>query len=182
MSRHPDDYYCTPTYCVDALCGEWPWGARIPAALDPCAGTGAILRALAEFDVACRGVELDPGRAAEAGCECGDGLAADWRGLDVVMNPPYRDAEAWVRKGLDEARSMAAFLPLCWLASAKRHALFVANPPRGLLVMSDRPSFTADGRTAAADYAWLLWGDVPHAARLAWARDPARRDRRGGRR
>ena len=161
--RHADDFYITPDFTIEL------WLAAVPGAylgrevLDPCAGAGAILRACRSRGVAARGIELHEGRAAEAGCACGDGLGADWRNRDVVMNPPYRSALAWVQKGVEESRSCAALLRLSFLGSRSRAEFLQQNPPRFIVHVSPRPSFVPGGGTDASEYAWLGWGDLPGA-------------------
>lgn len=78
----------------------------------------------------------------------------------VVGNPPYGLALEFVRRSLDIVRdggTVAFLLRLAFLSSAKRKAFFVENPPKNVYVLSKRPSFTKDGRTDGADYAFIVW-------------------------
>jgi len=84
------------------------------------------------------------------------------------MNPPYRSAEKWVRKGITEAASVCALLRLGFLASKRRQALFDAYPLEALAVLSSRPSFVG-GRTDYSEYAWFYWShQVPFGTQLVW--------------
>jgi len=153
--RDGRDFYRTPEWCVRELYGA---GLHLPdPTLDPCAGDGALLVA----NETIRGVELDPVLAATSDRVAnGDGLASDWHGEHVLMNPPYGDALMWCQKAVGEAFSCAALLRLGFLASQKRRAFLVAHPPEALVVLSRRPAFKW-GRTDSADYAWFVWGSGP---------------------
>jgi hypothetical protein len=159
MSRDPRDFYETPAWCVTELYRALPYLPK--PTLDPCAGNGALLAAApSDPSNRIRGIELDPELVAAAPSHLrinvGDGLALGWRGQHMLLNPPYRDAETWVRKGIEEARSMVVLLRLGFLASQGRAPLFKAYPPRALVVLSQRPSFTGKG-TDNSDYAWMFW-------------------------
>jgi len=171
--RHPDDFYATPAWCVRGLldCVDL---AHIPI-VDPCAGTGAIIRALAECGLDAMGIEASQERAEDANSMLsrqweqdpqtvahsfvihGDGLARSWRGNRIVINPPFKTARLWIEKGLREAVSMSALLRLGFLASRKRADMWsVVTAPDQMIVLSSRPSFTGNG-TDSCDYAWYHW-------------------------
>jgi methylase of polypeptide subunit release factors len=176
LDRRPDDHYVTPRWAVEALLAG-PLGieeVRMTGdVLDPCAGSGAILKALGANSYKVRGIELDEQRAREvaayANCEQGDSLkTVSWGAPDaVVMNPPYLCALEFVTKALkvchlDNPHTkvggvVAVLLRLQWLSSQKR-AAFHRDHPADILVLPRRPSFTMDGKTDAADYAWFVWG------------------------
>lgn len=163
--RDPRDFYPTPEWAVSALYREFP---QLPQpTLDPCAGIGSLLAPVGRFGYRpVRGIELDPELAHEAGRRGqwviqGDGLAASWRGENILMNPPYKDAQTWIQKGIDEAASVCALLRLGFLASRKRSALLRRNPPHGLGVLSKRPSFRW-GRTDSSEYGWFIWLNRPN--------------------
>lgn len=164
--RDPRDYYATPSWAVEELYRTLP---NLPqATLDPCAGTGALLLAAnarrGRRGADARGVEQDHELAAlavEAGAAVtvGDGLALSWKGHHVIINPPYRDAATWIEKAVKEAGTVCALLRLGFLASEARLEFWKASPPRALVVLSNRPSFTPDGRTDSSDYAWFVWAN-----------------------
>tara|TARA_R100000808_G_scaffold5300_1_gene16210 strand:+ start:562 stop:1098 length:537 start_codon:yes stop_codon:yes gene_type:complete len=164
--RHLYDYYKTPYWCVSELyrCITLP-----EPTLDPCAGDGGLMLAWPRM----RGIELNPALVRRAPDHIdiihGDGLEASWLGHNVLMNPPYGKAEAWIEKGCREAYSMVALLRLGYLSSKKRQAFWQANPPSAVVILSKRPSFTADGKSDSADYCWIYWGkQACQGVQVAW--------------
>lgn len=156
--RHPDDFYATPAWVTRAVLPLLPAGPCV----DPCAGDGAIVEEIAKSGRQAEGVELDPIRALKCSRVVqGDGLERlagypnDWH---VVMNPPYKAAEEWVRAAVQPGRTVAALLRLGFLASSGRAGLFVAVGIPDVYVLSRRPSFTGNGKTDGTDYAWFVWG------------------------
>jgi len=151
------DFYRTPAWCVQRLYEEV---LTLPPTLDPCAGDGALLGAFCHDSWPLRGIELHPGRAAAARAAgldvtTGDGLAASWAGEDVLMNPPFANAPAWIDKGLREAKSMVCLLRLGYLAGQKRkRVLWDMHPPLMVVVMSARPF------PDSADYCWVVWDSM----------------------
>jgi len=159
--RHADDFYETPAWCTRAIL---PHLRRTDVVLDPCAGTGAILRAVRTSvpGVICKAIELDPVRSYHAGIQCADALSPEtlWPPATIVTNPPYALAMEFVLRALLETqgkRDAAFLLRLNWLASQKR-AEFHKKHPSDIFVLPRRPSFTPDNRTDATEYAWLVWG------------------------
>ncbi len=75
-------------------------------------------------------------------CECK--VAADFR--------------ASLPAGKPEIRTVAALLRLGFLASATRKNLFATVGIPDVYVLAHRPSFTGNGKTDGADYAWCVWG------------------------
>lgn len=151
---------------------DGPFGAR--GIFDPCAGDGALLRACGEsWPVPPGGLEADAQRAQDArasglAVETRDALeSASWglQGRAVVMNPPFSQAEAFVRRALVEARAtapdwcVAALLRLAWLEGLRR-APFHREHPANVHVLARRPSFTGGGTDSTA-YAWFVWGPGP---------------------
>ena len=152
------DFYETPAWAVDAVLPYLPnlWRASV---LDPCAGRGAILDALAAQGFAGHGIELDAGRAALAAesraVTCADALAmapGAWGASRVVMNPPFARAEEFVRRAIMETRhhawshggpsTVAALLRLAFLEGQGRAGLH-REFPSDVVVLSERPAFVA---------------------------------------
>jgi hypothetical protein len=160
MRKAFDAYYTsdeTAQLCVDAI------GHRLGTVLEPHAGGGAFIRALMPVADNVIGLDCDsfaPTLTAYKGVTFGDFLTycplnpIDW----VVGNPPYKNAELHVQQALKLAREGVGFLlRLSFLASLKRKSLWGAVPPAEIHVLSKRPSFTTDGATDSADYAFYIW-------------------------
>jgi hypothetical protein len=166
--RHEGDYYRTPAWCVRAIFPWLPPGGMNFRVVDAGAGDGAISLALtAQGASYCREnmvcVETNLDRAAQ--CRAYrfrthemDFLAFDAGGIDaIVMNPPFDNAIAFVQHAIEcTPRPVFALLRLPWLASRSRADFHRAHPAH-ILVLPRRPSFTADGKTDATDYAWFAW-------------------------
>lgn len=147
--------------------------------LEPSCGAGNILTELVGFGGVgpenCTGVDIaDVPRGPHlAGCTFVQADFLQWvdgRSLSdfdlVIGNPPYGDdlpakfVEAIMGKPFEDRPVVLALLMrMAWLASAKRVALHRRFPP-SVYVLSDRPSFTKDGKTDGADYAWFVWKDI----------------------
>ena len=166
--RNEADYYPTPAWCVHRLLeavslpgGEW---------LEPAAGDGAIIRAVAEkrTDIRWTAMDIRP--------ECKEPLnkladptqvfAGGWNFLDghfggcefdvVITNPPFRLAMDFVMASLPCARFVAMLLRLNFLASEERSELMRTNAP-DVYVLPNRPSFVGGGKTDSIEYCWLVW-------------------------
>lgn len=160
------DYYRTPAWCVEAILPYLP----MVNAIDPCCGDGAILEAMWNYGwhmSQLRGIEWDKPMARAASLKAmevqeNDALTCDWDGYTrlVVMNPPYVQAEAFVRKAISEAApnrgTVAALLRLAFL-EGKARVEFHREHPSDVYVLSKRPSFTG-GKTDSCAYAWFVWG------------------------
>ena len=104
-----------------------------------------------------------------------DFLASTRRSDNVVTNPPYNVAEAFVAQGLKLARrKFALLLRLAFLEGANRaNTIFLNHPPSRVWVFSERITFymkgakqTGSGTTA---YAWFVWDkDANPGTELKW--------------
>lgn len=145
-ARDPHDYYRTPIRAVGAVL---PYLRLRPGAtvLDPCAGDGAIMDVLTARGFASVGIEIDPARATISGAVCADALDEDaaWPHSDgIVMNPPFSRAEEFIlraRRACPDG-DVAVLLRLSLLAGQARAALW-AGHPADVIVLAERPSFTA---------------------------------------
>lgn len=183
--RRADDFYSTPAWCVRALLR----GVDLPRRkwLEPCAGNGAIVRAVAD-EIDCidwtlcelRGDELRMNGALLQTLLCvEDSEYQDVKGMHVgdfltlpsfvaitgqpkrfdvcIGNPPYSLAQEFVNQALGCSRIVCFLLRLNFLGSQKRATWLRANTP-SVLVLPRRPSFTDDNKTDATEYAWFCWG------------------------
>lgn len=158
------DYNPTPAWCVHRLLEE----VYLPGGhwLEPAVGDGAIVRAVnaVRGDIIWTTIDIRP--------ECEPDLVADFTaplyagainaitpdGLwDVcITNPPFSQAEEFVRSALKRSDYVAMLLRVGWLASDDRNAWLRMHEPN-THVLPNRPSFRGDGGTDATDYAWMIW-------------------------
>lgn len=181
--RREADFYPTPAWCVTRLLQhvELPGGFW----LEPSAGDGAIIRAVASVrhDVKWTAVEIrreaipalcrtlldtDP-HAPVAALQSEDYLArrmpdlgdlapGDLRLFRVALgNPPFMHAAHFVLNALQECEQVVMLLRLNFLGSSndRRHLFEQAGMP-DVYVLPERPSFTGEG-TDACEYAWMRW-------------------------
>lgn len=166
--RSPADFYATPEWCVRRLVeavelpgGDW---------LEPAAGEGAIIRAVARSDVDWTAWELRQetraglAAAVPAGrVHIGDFLAPEARRevgrrrfAVAITNPPFRLAQEFIDACLPVADHVVMLLRLNYLASKSRWAFMSSHTP-DVYVLPSRPSFTGAG-TDSIEYAWFVWG------------------------
>lgn len=170
--RRALDDYPTPAWAIDAILDYLPIRGVI---LEPACGAGGVFRSLIDRDVSpsnLYGIEIDDERVDQARATGAHVVAADaldegtpWLPADLIIsNPPFRQAEAFCRKALtsvNKGGTVAMLLRLAFLESAERYAFHRDYPVTGLWVFSSRPSFTANGKTDSAAYAWFCWSPLP---------------------
>lgn len=135
--RECNDLYCTHPDAVVELLELEGFEERI---WEPCDGLGHMSDVLLG-----RGYEVRRSDLFTRGREIErlDFLTCDgetWRG-DVVTNPPYSDAEAFVRKALDvveDGCKVAMWLRILFLEGQKRKKLFEELPPVRVWISSRR--------------------------------------------
>lgn len=177
MTRHKDDAYMTPPplakFCVELLRHDYGGEGQPPRphlTYEPACGTGNFVRALlAELPQAqCYPSDIAPNAGAgllhfKAGPFLGD-EPAPWahRGpFDLVFgNPPFRIAEAFVRRSLTlvhDGGLVGQLLRVGFLSSKTRLPLWKEHPARKVWILAERPSFTGDGKTDSYTYCWIVW-------------------------
>lgn len=172
LARQPNDFYETPGWAIDAVLDHLGIGPDFDGyVIDPGSGTGAIAERVArrapKADI--RGVEQDEGLLATAKASRADGIAweqADWLTWQpdgvpdlVIANPPYKIADAFVRKALEVAgkkATVAMLLRSTFLVPKARRPLRKEFGLPDKLELERRPSFNRSG-TDATEYAWLIW-------------------------
>ena len=177
--RDLDDAYFTPAWCVRRLLEACPLPNHGPW-LEPCAGDGAIIRAVTSYASApmprpysevkwtaieIRDVDRPSGLAMNTIWRRGQNFLTlpdaeiDLHYTVAITNPPYRHALEFIERCRDLADTTVMLLRLNYLASAKRAEFMRANPP-DVYVLPNRPSFTGGGKTDCTEYAWMVWPRV----------------------
>lgn len=174
--RDPDDFYPTPAGLCDAALAILPPGFCPDRILDPGAGAGPWGAAArdrwgpAPYIVGSKLRTTTPPASYDYWA-IGDFLTDPAFAPDpvsfppmvdlVIGNPPYKHAEAFVRRSLALTRPggyVAFLLRLAFLEGQARGAgLWREFPPAHVAVCSRRPSFTGNGKTDATAYAVIVW-------------------------
>lgn len=171
QADHPEDFYPTPAWVTRVLfdaVADWPIGLW----LEPCAGHGAIVRAVGprpgvRWDLVELREEARPhleaivkeSPVAHDKVEIGNYLhrpPPDFPYAVGITNPPFSIAERILGKMMQECRITVCLLEASFLGSKGRSSFLQLNPP-DVVYLSERPSFT-DGGTGQRDYAWFMWG------------------------
>jgi len=169
-TRHPQDFYGTPIWTTHRLLDTWwpfPTGKRFRV-LDPCAGDGAIFRAIVthpKWDpVAYKKVEFHANelrvgcipRLRRLGFHRLDGASARGQvshgdflhdllphdAYDMVLtNPPFSKAVEFRETALEVAPVVTLLLRLNFLSSRSRHDLFQSHMPTQTRILPNRPCF-----------------------------------------
>lgn len=161
--------------------------------IEPCAGTGRIVRTVNEFrsDVRWRLFEIDervgrhlvdvmrPGidKLAPFGDFVHRPWPASWSLADVCMfNPPFSLALDFVKAAMARARNVVMLQRSNWFGTQKRAAWLRAHAPDQYTI-AERPSFRPDGGTDSCEYSWFVWPEGEfnrRAGRLVMLEDPNR--------
>lgn len=187
------DNYPTPAWAVRRLLEALPpcflVNRRI---LEPCAGDGAIVRALASWGYppytidaievrsdACEALLRIPGSIPGWGCDYSvthaDALATEWEQggphfgnarTIIITNPPFEYAQRFIEKAI-EIGAQACFLERVGFGQGPRADLFRTSTP-SVLELPDRPSFAVSLKCMGnkGDHGWAAceWAHtVTHA-------------------
>lgn len=156
INRIKNDFYETPPEAIMAILER---EKLLPGTiLEPCAGKGAITKAVSIKYPKRRviGIDIDPQ---------GEGIIKkDFLRYNpkepiqnIITNPPYRLAKQFLDKSLKLARGkVIMLLQLGFLESKGRYPLFKDNPPTKVYVFSSRISCDTQGTKRVA-YAWFVW-------------------------
>lgn len=167
-TRVEHDFYPTPKWCVFRLLEklEPPQIDEI-IWLEPCAGNGAIAKAVNEAlrqKENWKLLELQPQFETELktlsdNVVIGDYLTTDMGQADVIItNPPFSLAFEIIKKAIvSKPRLVCMLLRLNFLGSKERSSFMRENTP-DVYVLPNRPSFTNKG-TDSIEYAWFVWSN-----------------------
>lgn len=94
---------------------------------------------------------------------------------NIITNPPFNSAEAFVETGVNQVnRKFALLLRLAFLEGANRErTIFSRMPPSRVWVFSERITFYPAGverkGSGTTAYAWFIWDkDAPTGTELKW--------------
>ncbi|SMH37463.1 hypothetical protein [Mesorhizobium australicum] len=173
MKRFADlagpDYFPTPAWATYALMDN----ERFEGEIWECAcGDGAMSRILKTKGNVVRSSDLFDRGFGTIGI---DFTTAQTPADNIVTNPPYNSAEAFVRSGVTLARcKFALLLRLAFLEGANRsRTIFAECPPSRVWVFSERITFYPAGAAQAGSgttaYAWFVWDKTaPAGTELKW--------------
>jgi len=157
--RRVDDAYETPAWCVRRLLEVWQ--PREGELVEPCCGSGQIVRCLPDrfwhtYDVRLV-VPVATHHVTEDFLDCRGVIGAD-RIAAVITNPPFSLAEEFIRHcdELFRTADLVFLLRLNFLGSAGRLKLWRDVGTPDVFVLPNRPSFTG-GKTDSCEYAWFIF-------------------------
>ncbi len=185
--RRPHDFYPTPRELTRAALAHVDLSGSIGRSLtivDPGAGLGEWGAAARHRWPDARIIGVDIAQPKPAGAVYDEwhtadylpwarSVAADDRPDVIIGNPPFNQAEAFIRVSLGLVASggrVVFLLRLGLLEGIHRGAgLWRDCPPARVSVLTARPSFTGDGRSDQAAYGVFLWtSPAPRATTLDW--------------
>lgn len=151
------DYFPTPEWATHALIANEQFEGSI---WEPACGDGAMSRVLEMTGSPVLSTDLFDRGYGEAGV---DFLKAVHVADNIVTNPPYNSAEAFVKAGLMQARrKVALLLRLAFVEGANRQrTIFAKTAPTRVWVFSERITFYPAGAvqkgSGTTAYAWFVW-------------------------
>lgn len=167
QSKDELEFYPTPAWATRAILRVLRPGLldlAAPVILDPCCGRGAILDVVRENmpRAMTRGIEINENHRehwSRHEVSCADAMTESWGRADaIVVNPPFSLGQAFVERALDHGSRVSAFLlRLAFLETPGRGAFHRAHPS-DIYVLQTRPSFSGDGKSDMAAYAWFVFG------------------------
>lgn len=158
--RADKDWYVEPPFAVKCLADTVRFRGEI---YDPACGRGTIPEVFAE-----RGHRVSGSDIADRGYGYRkDFLAAQHsRWANIVTNPPYSHAQAFIEQSLAYTiYKVAVIVQIGFLASVKRHAWFKRSPVSRVVILSKRPSMPPgdqydpdkDATGGSTDFCWLVF-------------------------
>lgn len=172
--REPDNWYVEPDWCAQRLFEVERFEGEI---VDPCAGTGSILRGARALGIQARGSDLrERGFPPVMGgkdffAEAGGWWPGYYPCPNIVSNPPYgrdpdggRLEERFLLLALARTRrKVAAFLPSAWLTARQR--FLDGLPLYRVYQVSPRPAcppgpfLAAGGKpgNGRQDFSWVVF-------------------------
>lgn len=163
------DFYETPERVVNGLIDTGFFDSiDIRNVLEPCAGNGAIIRAVRKCypGLKITAVEIQECFSESLGSLGIEVIIDDFLKREtgqiydsIIANPPFSQAQEFIHycfACLRDQGRMAFLLRLPFIASVKRYELFDLIHPSFVHVLSQRPKFGGNN-IDSCDYAWVVW-------------------------
>lgn len=174
--RAEHDYYATDPKAAELIVSTEKFEGSI---WENCAGEGHLSKRLSElgYDVVSTDlVDRGFGKGGVDFFKCTTALADN-----IITNPPYKYAKEWTYHSLEllkKGKKLALFLPIQFLESETRRALFKSFPPKTVYVCTNRIMCGINGNfyeqdvngnivydksgnpkktSSAKCYAWFVW-------------------------
>ncbi len=169
-ARDPLDWYVEPSWTSARLFEEERFDGNI---IDPACGLGTIVENAQLAGLRAHGTDIvnRVGGPRRFFNEI-DFFDPDWIFLpfgtadNIVSNPPFRHADQFARRALQQAeRKVALLLPSTWHPGDKRSRWLETTPLRRIWNLTPRPSMppgtylAAGGKPGSGtqDFAWYVW-------------------------
>ncbi|MEO1067139.1 MAG: SAM-dependent methyltransferase [Pseudomonadota bacterium] len=167
-----DDFNQTVIECTRVLLGRERFERRV---LEPACGLGALVEPLLEVgydvdftDLRDRGYVSPDGVSQEVGDFLKSRCPDERKGINIITNPPYAIANAFIRHALEEyrPRKMAMLLPWDYFMGADdedRQFIMEYWPPATLLALKRRPprmhaeNWEGQKSGETKNFAWFIW-------------------------
>lgn len=167
-----EEFYPTPPWATAALISYEEFEGDI---WEPACGDGSMSEVLKKTGCNIYSSDLYDRGYGDGGV---DFLTSQRRAVNIVTNPPYALAAAFVHHGLKLAKTkVALLLRLAFLESGARYRdIFSTLPPARVYVFSERITFypknverKGSGTTA---YCWMVWDKKSNGiqTQLCWLR------------
>ena len=158
VSKQSRDFYPTPPWAVNALLEYENFAGKI---LEPACGTGNISIMLQEKGFSVISSDIADYGYGEPNV---DFFSVKKRIDNIITNPPYNEADKFVKHALQLAtKKIALLLRLSFLEGAKRYNdIYATTPPTTVLVFTKRLTFNPElikGNSGSGHvtYAWFIW-------------------------
>jgi hypothetical protein len=136
-ARDPLDYYTEPSWISERLFAVEKFEGEI---VDPACGSGRIVRAARAAGLRAWGMDLIK-RSEECGTVRDFLQESGARYENVVCNPPFKHARAFIEAALERAhRKVAMILPTKFVSGDARSRWLETTPVRRVLHITPRPS------------------------------------------
>lgn len=157
-NREENDFYPTPSYCVDELLKRETFEGNI---WECACGEGDMSNVFLK-----NGFEVYSSDLIDRGCgyDTLDFLNSDLKYDNIITNPPYKIALDFILKAKQSSnKKIAMFLKTVWLESKDRYKMFqdAEFPLKTVYQFSKRVSLYKNGvkmkNSGMIAYAWYVW-------------------------